>query len=813
MLVESTFAQDTIQFNEGLVIKTTERGDRSAVYYDQLYYQLVNGTFKSPEEGDTIDAGKSIGEQHWEAITVNEESVFKNGKIRGGYLYVTYNAPKTETRILDISGHTEVYVNGAPRGGDIYNKKWVLHPVKLKKGKNTFLIKGGRPGLIDIKLLPVEKPVFLTQRDMTIPDLMTNESDDKWAAIRVVNATNKTLRNLRIVSEVNGIKRESKLPSVMAMTDRKMPYLLHDAVSVKGKTEVILKLYNGKALIDQASVSFDVNEPTDRHLRTFISEIDGSVQYFAVRPGNITDGVKPAMFLSLHGAGVQAKGMAGAYKPKDWGHVISPTNRREFGFDWEDWGRWDAMEVQGIAEKMYATDPKHTYLKGHSMGGHGTWQIGATFPGKWAAISPMAGWYSFYSYGGKKGIEEPTPMESMLTRASHSSHTLELARNYLHYGISIHHGDMDTNVPTAQARFMRKYLADYHPDFTYFEHKGRGHTFGMDHQMIFDYFKWHSLPENGDVDEFEFTTASPGISSTTRFITLYQQEKPFEFSRVKVSQNILSRRQKRREKLTVVKNRKIKVETENLKTIKVDLAHTVGADTVSISIDSISTFDLSRLAGNEAWFHKTNGSWDLGEKPSNSYHKNPVRYGNFKDAFRNKMVFVYGTKGTKAENEWSRQKARFDAETFYYRGNGSIDIVSDKEFIANGFMDRSVILFGNSSTNAAWNMLLKDSPIQVRRGKLTINGKTLEGDQWSSYFIRPRKDSESASVGVVTGTGMKGFRAAMPNRYFISGTGYPDFIIFSSELYRKDYEGVKAAGYFGNDWSIENGDMVWNLAL
>ena len=136
-----------------------------------------------------------------------------------------------------------------------------------------------------------------------------------------------------------------------------MPYTLNDAVNVKGKKEVSLKLYNGNRLIDQTTVVFDVNEPSDRHLRTFISDIDGSVQYFAVRPGNIPDGVKPAMFLSLHGAGVKARGMAGTYKSKDWGHVVSPTNRREFGFDWEDWGRWDAMEAFGIAEKMYGTDP------------------------------------------------------------------------------------------------------------------------------------------------------------------------------------------------------------------------------------------------------------------------------------------------------------------------------------------------------------------------------------------------------------------------------------------------------------------------
>src|SRR5262249_29261570 len=97
---------------------------------------------------------------------------------------------------------------------------------------------------------------------------------------------------------------------------------------------------------------------------------------------------KPALFLTLHGAGVEAIGQADAYAPKTWGHLVAPTNRRPFGFDWEDWGRLDAMEVLELARKELGTDPQRTYLTGHSMGGHGVWHLGATFPDRFAAIGP-----------------------------------------------------------------------------------------------------------------------------------------------------------------------------------------------------------------------------------------------------------------------------------------------------------------------------------------------------------------------------------------------------------------------------------------
>ena len=57
----------------------------------------------------------------------------------------------------------------------------------------------------------------------------------------------------------------------------------------------------------------------------------------------------PALVLSLHGADVEASGQAAAYAQKEWCSIVAPTNRRKFGFDWEDWGRIDAFEPMAAA--------------------------------------------------------------------------------------------------------------------------------------------------------------------------------------------------------------------------------------------------------------------------------------------------------------------------------------------------------------------------------------------------------------------------------------------------------------------------------
>src|SRR5207249_997563 len=126
--------------------------------------------------------------------------------------------------------------------------------------------------------------------------------------------------------------------------------------------------------------------------------------------------------------------------------------------------------------------------------------------------------------------------------------------------------------------------------------------------------------------------------------------------------------------------------------------------------------------------------------------KAPQRYGPFKEAFRNRVLFVYGTCGTPHENAWAFAKARYDAETFWYRGNGSIDLIRDAAFDASADGDRNVILYGSADTNTAWSALLTESPVQVRRNQIRIGERELAGDDLACLFIRPRPGSDRALV-------------------------------------------------------------------
>jgi hypothetical protein len=171
------------------------------------------------------------------------------------------------------------------------------------------------------------------------------------------------------------------------------------------------------------------------------------------------------------------------------------------------------------------------------------------------------------------------------------------------------------------------------------------------------------------------------------------------------------------------------------------------------------------------------------------------------------MVFIYSTKGSKEENEATYNKAKFDAESWYYRGNGAVDIIADKMYDPVAYKGRNAIIYGNAATNAAWNQLLENCPLQVGRNTVTAGDKVYNGDDLAAYFVWPQADGIH-STGVVAGTGIKGMQAANANQYFAGGSGFPDFIIFSLGMLVSGAADVKMTGFFDNNWKLDANESV-----
>lgn len=808
-------------FEKGLAITPTNVGHDSPTFpLDPVFDKFLMDPDREVSKGEVFDIDYLGAEIKWRPIEVDSTNSFSGRELRSGYVYLNYRSGTEKIVLFEASGHSMVAINGLPYEGDHYDFGWNIIPLKLKKGNNIFVLQVGRFPRVRARLLDPKTPVQFTPRDMTLPDMLIEEGAKEYkGAIRIVNSTEKWIGKYAIKALLNGKESISIVPDIPPLSVYKIPFSIDpgDLTAPAETLDMALELLDrsGKT-VSKETVPLNVKSKYKHHKRTFISGMDGSVQYYSVAPDTNKGAEGAALFLSVHGASVEAVNQANAYKQKDWGNLVAPTNRRPFGFAWEDWGRIDAMEVLAESKKLFKPDERKIYLTGHSMGGHGTWYLGATYPDHFAAIAPCAGYPDLLLYRGNRserllqmdpeerkkfGITPkmfermvlehvPSPVAHIIERAGTPSRTLQLIRNYLHHGVYILHGEKDNVVPTSIARDMRERLGKFHPDFTYYEYPDGTHWYGdhsVDWEPIFDMFKRRTIPEGDQIKDLEFSTGSPGVSSRSHFVVIHQQSVPFGLSSFKLS-----------------REDGFRLDTENVALLEIDFSR-LSEGTGSILLDGQ---ELNIPNKGKLFFARMDGKWNIAPGPSLK-EKGPHRNGGFKDAFRNDVVFVYATNGTKQENEWYYNKARFDADTFWYKANGNIELVADRDFSPRDYPDRNVVIYGNRSNNTAWDRLLKNSQVQVYNNKLTFGDRNLDGADWGLYFVVPRPDSDIASVGVVSATGPEGMKAAYANHYLVNGTTFPDLTLFNGSVLSLGIDAVKCAGFFGNDWSIENGDFEW----
>ncbi|MFG4003176.1 carboxylesterase family protein [Flavobacterium aquidurense] len=744
---------------------------------DAVAWQYAVGKFVNPDQqkGD------------WQPVKVDSVGVFSQKEMKSAFLFTAYNSPKEQIVLLETTGGTRTYINGLPHEGDHYDFGYTLIPFKLRKGINEFVYTKGRFGRVKSQIIVPAKSIQFTKRDMTLPDIINGENDEKWASIRIINATEKELKNLVITTKLSSGETVSyTTDAIMPLFVRKVKFKIPAAKSNftgEVKMKITLTDKSGK-VIDETEITIQQRSGTVHHERTFISKIDNSVQYYSVAPAS--ESGQKALILSVHGASVEARNQARAYKQKDWAHIVAATNRRPFGFNWEDWGRIDALEVLAEAKKVFNTVPAQTYLTGHSMGGHGTWFLGTTYPDQFAAIAPCASYPDIATYGSDKGDEMHDMFKAFepIRRSANSGRVKSIIQNLKQSGVYILHGDADSTVPISQVREMRQILGTFHPNFCYYEYPGGEHWYGdhsVDWPPIFEFFKRQTIPANKEVREIDFHTATPAVSATDYWVKLQQQIRPFDFSTINAK----------------IDKEYITVKTKNVAIMELDLIslNLKGEITININ-DQI----LKTTADKKAILALQNTKWTLINE-INTDQKYAERQGGFKFAFNNNVVFVYATGGSAAEREWYLNRARFDAETFYYRGNGSIDVISDKEFSLEKYKDRNVVLYGNAANNSAWKLLLKNAPVQIDNQQIKIGNKVLKGDDLAAYFVLPRKDSKTAMVGVVAGTSEKGMKATWVNNYISGITGFPDVMIFKADLLLNGLPNMKVSGFFDNDWS------------
>lgn len=810
---------------------------RAALHVDPIEAAVARGDWPAPQAGDKVLSANGT-EVVWR--NVGEPA---KADLAGGYAYAEFESPAAGVMLLDARGAAAVSLNGEWVPGDPYGVGWFRPPVQVLAGKNHLLVHRARPTAQPSLVRPSASFAWLTKA-ATTPDLVIsrNESPSEPVVLSIplMNATTAALDDARLRTSwgdgeatTTPLRRiESLLITPITFKVPRPPAELLSAEKATLRIELLPKergtdSENDVTPLAVAELALQVVTPEAARTDTFVSEIDGSVQAYGVMPAK-GDAPQASTVVVLHDAGETPAECLSRYSPRDGVHFIAPGCRGRWAFDGEDWSRQDALEALADfatrqTQRKQPINEDRVSLVGQGMGGHAALHLATLRPDQFAAVGIVDGWLSFYTQGGARVTPaHATPIAKLLARQPSSNDPLQAIENLRGLGVSVLVTG-EGRVSPSEGRYLRERLGEFHNDFSYREPSEATPAEKLLNEQI-TWLTSRRRPLYDSSDKINFTTPDLNAASRLGWATLLAVQQQGDMARVRLSRDRI-----RREVVGV---------TENVRRLRLSL-EAFGPDAdVAVRLDGGKsvTFKPGRDGDQLALARDDEGVWrrvpDVTGPMSRfaPVFKSPQRAGGFKSVFCCRPLLVYGTRGGEAEQAWAMAKARYDAHLFLYRGAGRLEVQPDRVFRETlrstaTDLDRSVVLYGNARTNAAWTVLQREAflrrgrTIRIDTNQAWLGSRPESGDDLSVLGLRPRPGSGRASIGVVGGTGVVGMRMTTRLRYFWSGIAYPDYLLFGPQAIDTPADpssvtDVRAAGYFDTDWGVEDGGVWWrDLAI
>lgn len=718
------------------------------------------GTFELPSEGEYL------------GTTWSEHIPGKQGQLvsaAADYLYAAAHVQVPEGHFVfarDDTVRTMFTHNTNPQPGDVYAAGQTRVPLATHGSDEPLLVQVqayGRRGVPEVELWSTPDELSFNLADVTMPQYSVGDDTTQYIGVPILNNTGRDTLHLRAHVIENEFFEETiiEYPGLPAVSMSQIAFELRPkAAFEEADTEhpAILRI---EPLWFDYSYERELMVPvvtTDAvHRRTRRSEVDGSVQFYGVRaPTEVVPGDDYGLILSLHGAGVGGGGQAASYSAKDWAYIIAPTNRRPFGFDWEEWGRLDALEALAHAQSTFAIDPQRLHLTGHSMGGHGTWHVGVHFPSWFGVIAPSAGWISFDTYG-SLGIPDGVP-----GAARAASKTMDYVGNFSDSSIYIIHGLADDNVPSFQAQTMFDTLDGETNELWYHAQPGAGHWWDLDgDEPGADCVGWEPMMEiaaQRTADryplDFRFTSAGPWVNPQHSYARILSAETPLQHPQLDSTH----------------RGDTVTLQTTNVRSLEIDAAQLRSQGITALSVDgdavAIDNDDVVTLG-------PTDG-------------KTPEVHGPLNQVFFEPVCFVYADDGPRQYREY----AAFLTSWWSVRGNGQARSVALSDLTAEIEENYNIIHLGIPPQDIL--DLPADMQFEVSDDGLLWGGQNFT--QAALAFVYPAATGRLSAVWTtVPGYEYLLFRY-MP---FSSRNGQPDYYLWRANNY------LTVGGFFDSQWRFD----------
>jgi len=723
----------------------------------QLLSDIRSGNFEVP---DRIEYGAT-----WTDTSQNDEGEIDVSSIssRGSVGYAATTVEVSERTVVgaETDDFYRVFVNDATHPGGVYGHGDKMQPLELEPGTNTVVVQfvSGRNSAPKLNLFETPDPVAYNPEDLTSPEPRVDSSAEQPLGLPVLNLSGRTLKDVEArVLENDYLEATTvEYPFLGRTTATQLSFDLKPKSpwSSAGETIPVQIAVTSCGMTEayKTTLELETVDSGEAFRRTFRSPVDGSTQYYGVLPPKDFGPSKEyGLTLTLHGAGVDAKGQATAYTRKEDLYIVAPTNRRKFGFDWEEWGKFNGINALDHAMEQYPIDPKRVYLTGHSMGGHGTWHLGVTHPGRFATIGPSAGWESFYNYGGD--TDKPN---GAIRRARAHSETANYLSNLVDRGAYIIHGGADNNVPTEHGRTMRDKLRKHTTDVKYHEEPGAEHWWDRDEipgtacvnwPPLFDFFADHQL----DPTElgFQFKSPGPWYADEHSYVRVRSSQTPMEDFELLSSRSDATT---------------VSLQTTNVRSLEIDGEALDEKGIETVEVDGISQEVEAK-------------TMILGPRSG----KKPGKNGTFNQVLREPFCFVYPP-----DKPYFRKYASNLVTNWTFRGNGHACALPSSELDAEIREARNLVYVGADFEHVPEH---EDRPFGWSDSEIRIGPNTYE--QGAMQLAFPTDDGMGAVLTAVEGSENQLYRI----RPFSSRNGMPDYLAFSAS-------GGLAFGFFDNQWKYD----------
>lgn len=197
-----------------------------------------------------------------------------------------------------------------------------------------------------------------------------------------------------------------------------------------------------RQLLDHKKQSW--RTPPGSNLRGYISQIDRSVQPFAVYVSEtaLPEGQRYRLDVILHGRNANLNEVRffqyhhDKPAPSDeQGLVLHVYGRGNNAYRWA--GETDVFEAIEAVKRTYPVDERRIVLRGFSMGGAGAWHLGLHHPSRWCAVEAGAGFTDTRNYLNRDDFPE------VQSQALHIYDAVDYALNASLVPITGYGGELD----------------------------------------------------------------------------------------------------------------------------------------------------------------------------------------------------------------------------------------------------------------------------------------------------------------------------------------------------------------------------------